>query len=89
MFKLYWRQKQQQTWVCYTKNTQLHEDKQLGEKHPDVCDEDAEERSELFIQSPANDDVKNKTQRIWTFLKQLYFCWDYFKNIFQVKNLLK
>ena len=30
-------------------NTQLNEDNQLVEEHPDVCDEESEERSELFF----------------------------------------
>ena len=30
-------------------NTQLHEDNQLEEKYPDVCDEELEEWKELFF----------------------------------------
>ena len=63
MFEFYWRQKQRQAEAHYIENTQLHEDNQLEEEYPDVCDEESEDRSELYFQSLANDDVKkNKTQ---------------------------
>ena len=35
-----------------------HEDNQLEEEHPFVCDEETEERCELFFQSLANDGIK-------------------------------
>ena len=45
MFEVYQWQKQQQAEVHYREITQLHEDNQLQEEHPDVCDEESEERS--------------------------------------------
>ena len=45
IFQFYWRQKQQQAEAHYIEYTQLHEDNQLEEKHPGVCDEELEERS--------------------------------------------
>ena len=49
MLEIYWRQKQQQAKAHYTKNTQLYEDNQVKKKHPEVCDEESEERIELFF----------------------------------------
>ena len=60
MVEFYWRQKQQQVEAHHIENTQLHEDNQLEEKHPDLCDEESEERIQLFCQSLAKDDVKKK-----------------------------
>ena len=59
VFEFYW-QRQQQATAHYIENTQLHAGNQVDEEHPDVCDEESQERSELFIQSLANDDVKKK-----------------------------
>ena len=64
IFQFYWRQKQQQAEAHYIEYTQLYEDNQLEEKHPGVCDEELEERSEIFFRSLANDDVKKIKQRI-------------------------
>ena len=64
MVEFYWRQKQQQVEAHYIENTQLHEDNQLEEKHPDVCDEESEERIQLFCQSLAKDDIKKKKSKI-------------------------
>ena len=49
MFEFYWRQKQQEAEAHYIGNTQLHEDNQLEEEHPDVCDEASEERTESIF----------------------------------------
>ena len=53
MFELWW-QKQQQAETQYIENIQLEKE------HPDLCDEESEERSELFFQPLANDDDKKK-----------------------------
>ena len=54
-------------------NTQLNEDNQLVEEHPDVCDEESEERSELFFSVTSKwwRQKKKKKKIIWTYLKQL------------------
>ena len=49
MFGFYWPQKQQQAEAHFIENTQLHEDNPLEEENPDVCDEESEERIELFF----------------------------------------
>ena len=49
---------QQQAEAHYIQNTQLRKDNQLEEEHPDICDEESEERIELFFHSPAKDEVK-------------------------------
>ena len=51
MFQFYWPQKQQKAETHYRENTQLHEDSQPEEEHPDVCDEESEEKSGLFFSS--------------------------------------
>ena len=58
MFEFYWRQKQQQDEVHYIQNTELHEGNHIEEENLDVCNEESEEKSKLFFQSLANDDVK-------------------------------
>ena len=51
MFQFYWPQKQQKAETHYRENTQLREDSQPEEEHPDVCDEESEEKSGLFFSS--------------------------------------
>ena len=51
MFQFYWPQKQQKAETHYRENTQLREDSQPETEHPDVCDEESEEKSELFFSS--------------------------------------
>ena len=45
MLEIYWRQNsnKQQVEADCIENTQLHEDNQLEEEYPDVCDEELEE----------------------------------------------
>ena len=54
MVEFYWRQKQQQAEAHYIENTQQHEDNQLEEKQSDVCDEESEEKIELFFSRGKN-----------------------------------
>ena len=55
----------------YIENTQLHKDNQPEEMHTNICYEESEVNL-FFSQSLTNDDAKkNKTQRIWTYLKHL------------------
>ena len=51
MLEIYWRQNsnKQQVEADCIENTQLHEDNQLEEEYPDVCDEELEEWKELFF----------------------------------------
>ena len=62
MFEFYWRQKQQQEEVHYVQNTELHEDNHIEEENLDLCNEDSEGKSEPFLQSLANDDVKKSNK---------------------------
>ena len=58
--EFHWGQKGQQTEAHYKENTQLHEDNQLEEKCPDVCDKEPKERSHFSFPPLANDDAEKK-----------------------------
>ena len=65
MFELYWPQKLQQAETDHIEiPSWMKTTSQLEKEHPDPCDKEPEKRSDIFFQKLANDDIKNKTQRI-------------------------
>ena len=63
-FEFYWWQKQQQAESHFIENTQLHDDNQLKEEHPDICNEESEERSIALTVVRTTKQVKKMKQNL-------------------------